>query len=362
MVQRVPPHLGESTREAVSPWIAIAGVVLLILVTCGVLSILLDVPSRLGGLGLNAPTTPTRTPRPATPAVTTIPVTLPPASPTPGPTAATIKHKVKAGDNLTLIAAKYHVSIQAIMAANGLKDETIRIGEELIIPLPTPTPPGGAIAPQPPPAATPTAISFQSPPTSATPAGTPGVVRHTVVRGDTLITIAATYGSTVEAIRLANQLDSDLLSIGQVLQVPVGAWTPTALPTAVANITATPTTPFAYSAPNLLRPSEGQSFQGSQDTPWLQWTSPATLKQNESYVVHVEYISGGQRKPLPSLTVKEGTSIRLPSSYYPGPNPNGTQFLWYVVIVSQTSKAKADTPSPQVAQSLPSATWTFVWY
>lgn len=360
MVQRVPPHLGESTREALSPWIVIAGVVLLIAAICAVLFILSGGTSRLG-FGAGA-ATPTRTPRPATPQVTIIPVTLPPASPTSGPTAATIKYKVKAGDSLIAIAAKYKVSVQAIMAANGLKDETIRIGEELIIPLPTPTPPGGATAPPPLPASTPTLISFQSPPTSATPAGTPGVVRHTVVRGDTLITIAATYGATVEAIRVANQLDSDFLSVGQALLVPVGAWTPTATAAPVVKATATPTAQFAYAAPNLMGPPENKTFYGSQNAPTLEWLAPATLKQNESYVVHVEYISGGERKPLPSLTVKQGTSTKLPPSYYPGPNADGTQFSWYVVIVGE-SKAKTDTQNPQmVAQSPPSATWTFVWY
>jgi len=362
MVQRVPAHLGETTRESLPPWIMLAGVALLLIVACAVIFMLLGGTSRLG-LGISVTATPTRT-RTPTPAVTILPITLPPATvPAPGPTAATVKYKVKAGDNLTAIAAKYKVSIQAIMAANGMKDDTIRVGEELIIPLPTPTPQPGAL-PQSPPGVTPTPISFQSPPTSATPAGTPGVIRHTVQRGDTLISVAASYGSTVDAIRAASQLDGDFLSIGQVLLVPVGSWTPTPTATQVVNKTAAPTSQFAYAAPNLLSPSDGKQFHGSQDAPQLMWISPATLKANEFYAVHIEYTWSGERKTPPSLTVKQGTSIKLdPSAYYPGANPNGTQFSWYVVVISQTPGTKTPGQTPQAfAQSPASATWTFVWY
>ncbi len=358
MVQRVPAHLGETTRDSVSPWIMIAGVALLLIIACAVIFTLLGGTARLG-LGASVTATPTRT-RTPTFSVPTLPITLPPASTiVPGPTAAIVKYKVKSGDNLTAIAAKYKVSIQAIMAANGMKDDTIRVGDEIIIPLPTPTPQPGA--PPPSTGATPTPLSFQSPPTSATPAGTPGVIRHTVQRGDTLISIAASYGSTVDAIRAASQLDSDFLSIGQVLLVPVGAWTPTPTATVVANTTATPTSQFVYAAPNLLSPSDSRQFRGSQDTPQLMWDAPATLKPNEFYVVHLDYARNGDKKSI-VRQVKQGTSVKLEPTDYPGANANGTAFSWYVVIVSQTA-AKPPGPSPQtLAQSPTSATWTFVWY
>jgi len=363
MVQRVPAHLGETTREVVSPWIMVAGVALLILVVCAVLFILLGGGTRLGLGATSATATPTRSPRTPTPAVTILPVTLPAPSPTVGPTAATVKYKVKAGDSLIAIAAKYKVTVQAIMTANGLKDDNIRIGEELIIPLPTPTP---RPATNPPPAApsTPTPLSMQSPPTPATPAETPGVIRHIVKRGDTLIGIAGIYGATVDAIRLANQLDGDMLSIGQELIVPVGAWTPTATLAPIVNTTATPTAQFVYAQPNLLWPPDKYILRGKSDAPTLSWASPATLKPNEFYVVHVEYVAGNDRKVLPSLTVKQGTSIKLdPTVYYPGANPNGTQFSWYVVVVSQAASARSPNSAPQTfAQSPASPTWMFVWY
>jgi LysM repeat protein len=368
MVQRVPAHLGETTNEPASAWLVIAGIVLLIVVSCGVLFILLNVPERLKGFSIAAPPTATRTPRVVTPGLTTVPATLPPPSPTPGPTAATVKYKVKSGDTLIMIASRYKVTVQAIMAANGLKDETIRIGDELIIPLATPTPPGGASIPQAPAASisTPTAISLMaaSPPTA--PAATPGMLSHKVARGDTLISIAATYGSTVDGIRIANQLDGDFLSIGQMLQIPVGAWTPTPLPTSVAMVSPTPTSQFAYAAPNLMWPPDSYVLRGTKDVPTLSWIAAGALKANEVYVVHVDYSVDGVVKPPIVAQVRQGTSYKLPPEYYPGTSQNGAQFSWYVMIVSQgpqaSSEARAETRGPGIATSPPSPRWSFTWY
>ena len=45
-------------------------------------------------------------------------------------------------------------------------------------------------------------------------------ITHTVVAGDTLYKLAATYNSSVDAIMKANNLQSTVLSIGQVLRIP----------------------------------------------------------------------------------------------------------------------------------------------
>lgn len=244
------------------------------------------------------------------------------------------------------------------MQANGLKDETIRIGDDLTIPLPTPTPPPSSTSP---PAGTPTPIAFESPPSSVETTATPGVIRHTVQRGDTLIGIAAIYGSTVNTIRAANQLDSDALAIGQVLLIPSGPWSPTPNPTTISEIPSTPTAQFAYSAPNLKFPPENYAFRGNKDIPTLEWLSPAILKPGEFYVVHLESGPAGSRKVYPALPVQQGTSIKLdPTKHYAGANPNGTVYSWYIVILSGAVNAQG---VPQgIAVSPLSTTRTFVWY
>lgn len=349
MVQRVPAHLGEAEPNAVSPWVMVAGIILLILIVCAVMFILLGGGSRLG-LGFNSTATPTRPARTTTPAITILPETLAaPPSPTPGPTAAVIKYKVKAGDSLIEIASRYKVSVQAIKTANNLKDDTIRIGDELIIPLPTPTPPP----------VTPTPVSFDASP-NTTPATPTGVVHHIVRRGDTLILIATLYGSTVDAIRLANRLESDLLSIGQDLIVPIGAWTPTATATSIVNVTATPTASFAYAAPSLMLPSDNAIFRGKNDLPLLAWIAPATLKPNEFYIVHLDYVWNGEKKSI-VRQVKQGNSLRLETTDYPGATANGTPFTWYVMIIRQTESKTPGQPQT-LAVSPASPTWRFVWY
>ncbi len=353
MVQRVPAHLGETTNDSLPPWLVIGGIVLLIVVVVAAAFVLLGGPARLGFGAVVATPTPTRTPSAVAPIITVILATSVP-TPSVGPTPVTIKYRVKPGDSLIEIAARYKVSVQAIKNANGLKDDTIRIGEDLIIPLPTPTPPPGSNPTSP--GGTPTPLSFQSPPTSATSAGSAGVIRHIVQRGDTLITIAASYGSTVDAIRLANQLDSDFLSIGQVLLVPTGAWSPTPPPAPVVNVSPTPPAPFAYAAPNLLWPPEGQVFRGSKEIPTLGWESPGTLKPEEFYVLRIDYAWNGEKKSI-VRQVRQGTSVKLDAADYPGANSSGTQFAWYVMVVSQKTPR-----APVVATSPPSMTRAFVWY
>jgi len=58
----------------------------------------------------------------------------PPASPTPPPQRYTI-HVVQRGENLFRIALRYRTTVQAIMAANGLTNYNIYVGQRLRIPI-----------------------------------------------------------------------------------------------------------------------------------------------------------------------------------------------------------------------------------
>lgn len=106
--------------------------------------------------------------------------------PTPGPETGTVSYTVKAGDTLWSIAQRYGTTVNAIKQANNLTSDTLRIGQVLRIPV------------------------SQSP-----------YVEYTVRAGDTLWDISRRYGTTVEAIRQANGLTTNVLQIGQVLRIPV---------------------------------------------------------------------------------------------------------------------------------------------
>jgi LysM repeat protein len=105
-------------------------------------------------------------PLPGAPASTRAPLpTYAPPTLEPTETPAPVSYVVQSGDTLSSIAARYDVSVEDIMAANGLSDpHALSVGQELIIPvggLPTatPAPPTATV-----PATPPTPIATTTPP------------------------------------------------------------------------------------------------------------------------------------------------------------------------------------------------------
>lgn len=101
-------------------------------------------------------------------------------------------YMVVSGDTLYAIANRNGTTVDAIKKANGLTSNSLKIGQELTIPSNNPSVP------------------------------TPKVLTHQVVSGDTLYGIAARNGTTVDAIKRANQLTSNFLEIGMELTIPLG--------------------------------------------------------------------------------------------------------------------------------------------
>ena len=100
-------------------------------------------------------------------------------------------HRVRSGESLYTIGKRYGVSVDRLKAANGLRRNTIRVGQELVIPARSS---GGAAA--------------------------SNAKVHRVRSGDTLSEIARRYGTTVSKLRSANGLSSNRLRIGQELNIP----------------------------------------------------------------------------------------------------------------------------------------------
>ncbi|MDE2774498.1 MAG: LysM domain-containing protein [Chloroflexota bacterium] len=112
-------------------------------------------------------------------------------------------HIVARGENLFRIAQQYDRTIQEIAQANGMSEPyVIHAGNQLIIPAP-----GGVT---------------QAPAPAPAPASQPTVTNtYTVQRGDSLSTIAAQFNiNYFELAQLNGITDPDVLSVGQVLQVP----------------------------------------------------------------------------------------------------------------------------------------------
>lgn len=89
------------------------------------------------------------------------------------------------GDSLWSIAQKYNTTVDELIRLNGLNNVSLQIGDQLKVPRTTTT-----------------------------------EKTYIVKSGDSLWSIAKTYNTTVDQLKTANGLTSNLLSIGQVLLIP----------------------------------------------------------------------------------------------------------------------------------------------
>ncbi len=128
------------------------------------------------------------------------------------------------GDNFSTIAKKFGVTAKAIAEANpGLDSTKLKIGMKIHIPAPT------------------TAASSAGVPAAATSESNGGQV-YTVKSGDTLTKIATEFGTSVKALRSANNLKTDSIKVGQKLKIPAKAAAP-ATPTEPVPSNPAPTAP-----------------------------------------------------------------------------------------------------------------------
>lgn len=106
----------------------------------------------------------------------------------PSPLVPENTYTVKSGDSLYSIANKYGITVDDLKEANNLTSNSLSIGQ--VLKLPTKT------------------TNEQE------------TITYTVKSGDSLYKISNEYNTTVDAIKSANNLTSNLLSIGQVLKIP----------------------------------------------------------------------------------------------------------------------------------------------
>lgn len=128
-----------------------------------------------------------------------IPGTAPAGTGTTTTTGNTSVYVVQGGDTLAAIARRFGTTVTELVQLNNLANpDSLAIGQQLKVPATG----GGTTAP--------------------TPGATSGQQRtHVVASGDTLLSIARSYGVTVQAIQAANNIvDPDRIYPGQVLVIP----------------------------------------------------------------------------------------------------------------------------------------------
>lgn len=115
------------------------------------------------------------------------------------PDVVTDRYRVRPGDTLGAIARRYRTSVDALVRLNNLRSRSlIYPGQLLRVP----------------------SRGESVPPAPEAKAGE--TVTYVVQNGDTLFQIARTFKTTVERIKAANGLTSDILFVGQKLVIEVG--------------------------------------------------------------------------------------------------------------------------------------------
>ena len=201
------------------------------------------------------------------------------------------------------------------------------------------------------PTSTPTRLITPLPTPTATP------VVYQVRAGDTLVTIASTYGVDVDALMEANEISAQdvyVIQPGQMLYVPV----PTPEPVIVSAID--PAT-ARVEAPQLLIPSAAAQV-GCATGGTLIWQRVQFVKDSDKYVLHLGFVSGREANGQEIITwilAQSGpvtlTEWQLDTALCDlAPADYDHQWRWWVEVVE-------DTDGGTVSVSPPSEIRGFTW-
>lgn len=191
-------------------------------------------------------------------------------------------HKVADGENLTMIAQMYEVTVEDILAINNLANgDLLQVGQELII-----------------------------------PGGTGDIVAtvHTVAPGDTLRGIAAEFSTSPEEIISTNRLIHDDLGLIVGQQIPVISRTGSASPRSTTG------------RPHVVLPGETLLIVAARHG-----LSPLALAEANGLAPN-DYIYPGQRLRIPDETnpYRDLPAGWLDVRFSPGTIAQGTTFSVYI--------------------------------
>ncbi|TPG58963.1 LysM peptidoglycan-binding domain-containing protein [Hymenobacter nivis] len=151
-----------------------------------------------------------------------------------------VRHRVGAGETLSALSRRYHVSVAQLTAANPQVASGLGIGQVVLVPRPLA-------------AGTPAAAAAAAPAAKAGGAAVPASGRYTVARGETLFAIARRFQLTPDDIIKLNNLPANgRVRVGQQLLLEAPA-----VATAAPALAATPLkTPAPTVAPVPDKPAQ----------------------------------------------------------------------------------------------------------
>jgi LysM repeat protein len=283
-----------------------------------------------------------------TPTSTATPTTTPTAPPTETPTPQVTTYIVRTGDTLSVIAAQFGVPVSAIKEVNGLTDDVITVGQELLIPVEVTEP-----------TSSPEAVETSEAEATMQPTSRTYVVRS----GDNLSSIGQRFGVSQQALMEANDIDDpDAIREGQELVIP-GPASSTETPGIGGPPTPTASTHLVYPGPILLAPPDGSEFreEDAEAPILLNWLSLGLLGEDEWYSVVVRYVNDEEGEEQNVVELTKATSFRVPLELRPLPEAQSHLFEWQVSVVRVVESEQEDNPDI-VAIGRESENRTFHWY
>ncbi len=354
----------------------LSGIIILLIIAAAVAVALISLVPRLNQAGFGSaeevptimPTPmfgPSVTPGPPTATITPSPV--PTLMPTQIPTPTPCVQKVAAGDSLIAIVSRCgHTSLDilpTVQAMNRIADQAqIQIGQEIIVPLPSPT--------FDPAATTPPTIEDNSIPAEANaraerlallafdpfaPTATatllPGLMWHVVQPEENMILIALEYDTNAKVLSDLNPEVEFLLcefgltfggpectvqlSQGQKLRVPAPTPTTTPIPTASGSQTPTPSATATFNAPLAQSPPH-EAFFAPFEQITLRWVGTGRLGEGDVYRVHVTDTHTGA-----SYTADTRELFFIIPAQWQASDSSRRDYNWQVSVVNQDKNTVA---------------------
>ena len=257
---------------------------------------------------------------------TSPPTDMPTATNTPAPTNTPRPprfHSVASGETFFGLSLFYRISADSIAADNGMPiNSPIQVGQELVIPWPTATPPWNLCS-----------WRSRGRKVIADAADCEIVV---IEGGDSAYGLSAEYGIPAEAIVAVNRLTDEsiqLLHPGDTLCMPKiihsDALPPTPGPSPTITATSFPT------GPELLYPQDDTVVDQVDEVVALQWVAVKDLREDEWYMVELTNLDALDAIPQRAFT--RDTAFRLPTSWRPE-IPQTYRFRWRISIVQVTGQ------------------------
>jgi cell wall-associated NlpC family hydrolase len=213
---------------------------------------------------------------------------------------------VKKGDCLSLIALKYHTSIQELKKSNNLHSDILQLNQALKVPAPVAKPES----------------MVKAKTTATVPAVKDSTSIYTIIKGDYLGKIAKQHGMSLSDLKKLNNLESDLIHPGQTLKVSSKATAPVVTP-----VKAAPKPPVVSQSSSPSQMNYVVKSGDSLGKIGLQFNMSVTDLKNLNHLSS-DLIYVGQTLKVNSKAVKETETVSASIVIQKAKDLMGTPYVW----------------------------------